>query len=158
MKPNPRMPSIWEPVVALVVLSALLAVFLAKSLKLSDAPSVKNRVHLSRVFVAVLAMTVLLTGCKSTVPGRFTTLDWDSRSPEQIAAAQIADTAVYGSVAKPEEPQSTARFADWVALAKVISEFRVRIRIGALEWGSDTRPVTTAVPVAPTPEAEAKPK
>ena len=139
MNKKPRMPSIWEPVVALVVLSAVLAFILAKTMKLSDVAAVKSRVHLSRVFVVAVVMTAVLSGCKSTVPGRFTTLEWDSRSPEQIAAAQTADTAVYGSVAKPAT-DTTPRFAEWVALAKVISEFRVRIRLGAVEWGSDQRP------------------
>lgn len=143
MNNEPRLPSIWEPVVALVVLSAFLAVILAKTLKLSDAGTVKSRVHLTRVFVAVLAMTVLITGCKSTVPGRFVGLEWDSRSPEQIAAAQTADTAVYGSVSTPAQ-DAAPRFAEWVALAKVIGEFKTRLRLFAVEWGSDVRPVVEA--------------
>lgn len=140
MNEKPRMPSIWEPVIALIVLSAVLAFILAKTMKLSDVAAVKSRVHLSRVFVVAVVMTAVLSGCKSTVPGRFTTLEWDSRSPEQIAAAQTADTAVYGSVAKPASDTQSRVFTEWVALAKVISEFRVRIRLGAVEWGSDRRP------------------
>ena len=93
--------------------------------------------------LAFAAAALVFCGCKSTVPGRFTTLEWDSRSPEQIAAAQIADTAVYGSVSQQAQ-EPTARFTEWVALAKVISEFRVRVRLGAVEWGSDVRPVTEA--------------
>ena len=88
------------------------------------------------------AAALVFCGCKSTVPGRFTTFDWDSRSPEQIAASVPADTAVYQRTSVEKPADTSPRFADWVALAKVISEFRVRIRLGALEWGSDTRPVT----------------
>lgn len=142
-----RLPSVWEPVFALVILCALLIAFVVKTIKLSDVGSVKNRVHLVRVFVAVLLATVALTGCKSTVPGRFVALKWDSRSPEQLVAAQISDTAVYGSVAPVPQQESAPRFAEWVALAKVISEFRTLFEIGVVEWGSDIRPVTAATPI-----------
>ena len=127
---EPRLPSVWEPVFALAVLVAVLAALMAK-----------NAGYLCRVF-AVVALALVLGGCKSTVPGRFTTFDWDSRSPEQIAASVPADTAVYQRTSVEKPADTSPRFAEWVALAKVISEFRVRIRLGALEWGSDTRPVT----------------
>ena len=98
---------------------------------------------MSTKLIAFASAALLLGGCASTVPGRFTTMEWDSRSPEQISASQISDTAVYGSVSKGAE-ESVSRFTEWVALAKVISEFRLRIRLGALEWGSDTRAVKEA--------------
>ena len=72
---EPRLPSVWEPVFALAVLVAVLAALMAK-----------NAGYLCRVF-AVVALALVLGGCKSTVPGRVTTFDWDSRSPEQRAAS-----------------------------------------------------------------------
>ena len=131
---EPRGPSIWEPVVALVVLAGLLAVLLCK-----------NAGHLCRIFCAVL-LAVLLGGCASTVPGRFTGVEWESRSPEQLTAAVPSDTAVYGNSASAK---AEARpFTQWQALFDMISGLRVRIRICTAEWGSDTRPLTV----------EAKPK
>ena len=126
MKGEPRIPSIWEPMLALVLLIAALAALL-----------VKNAGYLTRVFALVLTVG-LLGGCAA--PGRFVLARWDSRSPEQLVSAQATDTAVYGGATAKTPDETKARFTEWVALAKVIGEFRTLLEFGVVEWGNDTRP------------------
>lgn len=89
-----------------------------------------------KTMAAALALAVA-GGCASTVPGRFTGVEWDSRSPEQLAAAVQTDTAVYDTPAAEQE-QARA-FTEWKALFDMISGLRVKIRLACVEWGSDKR-------------------
>ena len=123
---EPREPGIWEPVVALIVLAGLLAVLLSR-----------NAGHLTRIF-GVAAVALLLSGCKTSAPWRFVVAEWDSRSPEQLAAATTADTAVFAPAETRAVGEPQPRFTEWVALAKVIGEFRVRLRVLVFERGRET--------------------
>ena len=126
MSREPRIPSIWEPMLALVLLIAALAALL-----------VKNAGYLTRVFVLVLTVG-LLGGCASA-PGRFTGVEWESRSAEQMTAAAATDTAVYNEAAAAK-PVEARPFSQWQALFDMISGLRVRIRIICVEWGAPRGP------------------
>lgn len=85
------------------------------------------------VLVVVLAvMLVMFSGCKA--PGSVTLLGWDSRSPEQLAAAVPIDTAVYARNGAGAKQESRA-FTEWKALFDMISGLRVSIFVGQIRWG-----------------------
>ena len=90
--------------------------------------------------IVLAAVVTLASGCASTSPGRFTTVEWDSRSPEQISAMVPADTVVYenpGAAKVDEKADAKAMPLEWwSALFDMISGIRVRIRIGTCEWGA----------------------
>ena len=81
----------------------------------------------------IVAAALLAGGCASTSPGRYTTLEWDSRSPEQITAAAPMDTAVYTNAGG--SAKDARGFDAWTALFDMISGLRVRIRLVTVEWG-----------------------
>lgn len=122
---DPRMPSIWEPVAALVVLGGLLAVILWR-----------NGHVLFRI--AIIALCLGLAGCKSPgAPLRFSVLDLDFRTPEQIQACQAADMAPFQESSAPATvgEAKALPLTWWQALFAMVSDLECRIRFVTIERG-----------------------
>ena len=123
---DPKVPSIWEPVVALVVLAAALAVFLSRHIG-----------AFLNVVVVVLALGVC-GGCASPgAPLRFAVLDLDFRTPDQIRAGQVADCAPFQepAAAAAVNTEKALPLTWWQALFAMVSDLEARLRVVAIERG-----------------------
>lgn len=69
----------------------------------------------------ILFACAALCGCASNKSGCITGLEWDSRSPEQLAAAQ-------------GQPEARAPLTAWGSIMNALGLLRVRIRILTVEW------------------------
>lgn len=90
--------------------------------------------------IVIALMAVLLTGCKSA--GRFSGIDWDSRSAEQLVASQPYDQAPFATgcvdnTARAEAAQAKAMPVGWWdGLMKMLTGIRVHIKVVTVEWGA----------------------
>jgi len=86
------------------------------------------------VIVSILCLG--LVGCASTQRGRFSVLDLDLRTPEQITAYQHESSDVYVEPQQPKPQVETKSFsmAAWDYIVKIVEVFKGRIKIGSIEW------------------------
>ena len=87
------------------------------------------------VFTAVMGLA-FLTGCATVDKGRFSVIDLDLRSPEQIVAQKDEKTAVYGSEStnKVAQVAGEPRAFPYELLFKLLEVVKGRLMIFSLEW------------------------
>ena len=91
----------------------------------------------------LLLPALILGGCASGSRGRISAAEWDSRSPEQLQAAQAEGAAVFGEAAGPV---AQARIADpslYAAAIDALTKLRVRVRVLSAEWGVPAAPAAS---------------
>lgn len=89
------------------------------------------------LLLAVAAGLLFAAGCKS--PGCVALIDIDLRTPEQIRAMEIADTAVFGATNEKGPAGAEARGPSltwWESLFKMVTDIEGRIRLLYVAWGS----------------------
>lgn len=89
-----------------------------------------------RIAIMLIVMAVCLNGCATS--GRFSAIDIDLRSPEQIIAYQVEAKVPYdlNEVAVPNvNNAATSKVSPvWQFLAPIIEAFKGRLRILSFEW------------------------
>ena len=95
---------------------------------------------MSKIRLIIIAAAIMAgaTATSTLGGGQVSVIEWDSRSPEQIAASVPADTVVFQKQGEAKGGNIVTRaFAEWKALFDMISGLRVRIRLVNIQWGSD---------------------
>ena len=83
---------------------------------------------------ALILSLVFSGGCVS--PGCVALVDIDLRTPEQIEASRVADTAVFGTQADAMPVEKAALpLAWWEALFKMVTDIEGRVRLLYVAWG-----------------------
>ena len=83
-----------------------------------------------RYFIAIL-ISLVFCGCASVDRGRFSIIDLDLRTPEQIIAGTPENTVIYNST---ELPSTEARVFPFEYLFKFLEVVKGRLRIISIEW------------------------
>lgn len=81
-----------------------------------------------------IAVVMLFCGCASVEKGRFSLIDFDLRSPEQITAQIPENTCIYASTNNPPTEVATPKAFPFDLLFNFFNVMKGRIRILNLEW------------------------
>jgi hypothetical protein len=85
----------------------------------------------------VAIMVILFSGCASVEKGRFTAIDLDLRTPEQITAQIPENTCIYASDEEPTIEPATPKIFPFDLLFNFLNVMKGRIQIFNLEWKSN---------------------
>lgn len=87
------------------------------------------------LFTTILSI-ILLSGCASVHKGRFSVIDLDLRTPEQVLAQKEEKTIIYTdtSTNKVSMAPSETRSFPYEILFKFLEVMKGRIMIFSLEW------------------------
>lgn len=84
---------------------------------------------------SIFVFALIMTGCASVDKGRFSVIDLDLRTPEQIVADISEKTCIYTCTNKPPQiAQETERAFPIDILFKLLSVVKGRLTIISLEW------------------------
>ena len=87
------------------------------------------------LLVLALVLLWLCNGCSTVDKGRFSVIDLDLRTPEQILAGMVENTCIYGGTNQPPQITKTEpRAFPFELLFKFLEVMKGRIRIISLEW------------------------
>jgi len=79
----------------------------------------------------IILISLLFCGCASMDRGRFSVIDLDLRTPEQIVASTPENTCIYSAT---ELPSTEARVFPFEYLFKFLEVVKGRLRIISIEW------------------------
>ena len=83
--------------------------------------------------VTLVTLIMISSGCAS--PGRFSLLDLDLRTPEQIEAYQVEAQVPYEVKEIPNKEEIAPKaISVWSFLAPIIQVFKGRIKVLSFEW------------------------
>jgi len=83
--------------------------------------------------VTLVTLVIIGSGCAS--PGRFSVLDLDLRTPEQIEAYKVEAQVPYVVKEIPNKEEIAPKFISaWSFLAPIIQVFKGRIKVLSFEW------------------------
>ena len=85
--------------------------------------------------IALLVLALFFCGCSTVDRGRFSVIDLDLRTPEQILTGTVENTCIYGGTNQPPQITKTEpRAFPFELLFKFLEVMKGRIRIISLEW------------------------
>jgi len=84
--------------------------------------------------MTVIIVVILLCGCASVDKGRFSVIDFDLRTPEQITAQIPENTCIYAGTNNPPTEVATPKAFPFDLLFNFFNVMKGRIQILNLEW------------------------
>ena len=92
---------------------------------------------MNRFSIVAILVVILFSGCASVEKGRFTAIDIDLRTPEQITAQVPEKTCIYASDDKPAIEPATPKIFPFDLLFNFLNVMKGRIQIFNIEWKSN---------------------
>jgi len=94
---------------------------------------------MNKIFLFLITVSLLfLSGCASIGKCRFSLIELDLRTPEQIMAGTVENTAIYEGTNKPPQIiEKTPRSFPIEIIFKFLEVIKGRIKIISLEWKSN---------------------